>query len=129
MFGEKVRRLVLVSIISMLIIQVSKETCLEIQEKFLVKEILYLYYIAQFAKFSIEMFMGSSNKDNAIQPRFAKKLDLRIYKTMVHTEKIDGGGVETYKIFSIMSHRDNKNKEFYRFETNSIDKYYHRCYF
>ena len=57
-----------------------------------------IYHPVQFKKDTAEVrtLIDLGNKVNAMAPAYAKKLDLRVRKTDVGTQKIDGSTLETY---------------------------------
>lgn len=66
----------LVLAISACITETSKKIDLKAQKKFEFKQILSIYYPAQFRKFLIEVFIDSNNKGIIIEPSLTRKLCL-----------------------------------------------------
>ena len=59
-----------------------------------------IYYLVQFWKGSsqVQALLNSGSEVNAMNPAYAEKLGLRIRKTNVGTQKIDGSSLDTFGI-------------------------------
>ena len=60
----------------------------------------YIHYSVQFKKDTVKVqaLIDSGSEVNAMAPTYAKKLGLRVRKTDVDAQKIDGSTLETYGI-------------------------------
>ena len=78
------------------------------------ERVLCIWYFVTF-KDQIEALLDSKSKVNAMSQAFAYQLGLKIWKTNVKTQKIDGITLETYRIivftFFILD-KDNKERFF-----------------
>ena len=57
-----------------------------------------IHYLVWFQKEQVRALLDSGSKVNAINPAFARKLDLHIRKTNVGAQKIDGSALKTFKM-------------------------------
>lgn len=96
--------------------EVSKEIDAKAHKESEVQHIPYIYHPTQVGEFPIKILFDSGNKVNAIKPSFAKKLSLRIDKTNVSSQKIDGSRLETYGIIIVFFQVYNKDGKFCYFE-------------
>ena len=55
-----------------------------------------IYYPVRFQEKQIRALLDSSSEVNAMSPAYAKKLGLKIRKTNVEAQKIDGSALETF---------------------------------
>ena len=56
----------------------------------------------------VQALIDSRNEDNAMAPAYTKKLGLRVQKTDVGTQKIDGSPLKTYSIVIVGFQIQNK---------------------
>ena len=66
-------------------------------EKVVVK-VLCIYYLVQFQEEQVRALFNSGSKVNAINPDYVWKLGLKIRKTNVGAQKIDGSALETFEM-------------------------------
>ena len=66
----------------------------------ILEHIPYIYYPIQFKKNvdKVQAFIDSKSEVNIIAPVYEKKLDLRVQKTDVKAQKIEGPILKTYDI-------------------------------
>lgn len=75
---QRAKKPVSVLAISMSITKTGKKIDPKPPEKSELQQVACIYSPAQYGKFSIEIFIDSNNKDNAMLPSFVRKLDPRI---------------------------------------------------
>ena len=61
-------------------------------------KILCIYYLIRFQKNQIKALLNNGSKINAMNPNFAQKLDLKVWKTNVGAQKIDNSALKTFEI-------------------------------
>lgn len=76
----------------------SKKANPEASERSELQWVPYIYYLAQFNEFLIQVFINSNNKVNAMQLSFIKKLGFYIYKTNVDAQKINSNWQKTFRM-------------------------------
>ena len=64
----------------------------------IVIKVLYIYYLVQFQKKLNKALLNSSSEVNAINPDYVQKLELKIRKTNIRAQKIDGSDLKTFGI-------------------------------
>lgn len=94
----------------------NNKTGFKIHKKFELQGVSYDHYPTRLIEFFFKALVKSDSKLNAIKPGFARKLGLRIYKTNVSTQKINGSKLETYEIVIALFEVDDKVKKFRFFE-------------
>ena len=55
-----------------------------------------IQYPVQFQEKQVKVLLNSGNEVNAINPNFAQKLGLKVWKTNVRVQKIDGSTLEIF---------------------------------
>lgn len=95
----KVKKLILVWATSTLVISASKKAQAA-KNIIILGQILYIYYLAQFEKDNkiIRALIDFGSKINIIIPVYIFKLDLKVWKTDVRTQKINSLSLATYKM-------------------------------
>ena len=63
-----------------------------------VVKVPYIYYPVWFQEEQVKALLDSSSEINAMNSDFAWKLDLKVWKTNVGAQKIDGSALETFGI-------------------------------
>ena len=61
----------------------------------------YIYYLVQFQEKQIRALLNSNSEINAMNPNFAQKLGLKIWKTNVGAQKIDSSTLEIFEMIII----------------------------
>ena len=102
---SKAKKLVLVSAASSSVTGVSKEaqvTQVAREEKKVILDwVLCIYYLIQFWKDKgaiVQALINSDSEVNAITPAYAKQLGVRIQKTDVRAQRINGLSLDTFEI-------------------------------
>lgn len=83
--------------------------------KLKLQQILYIQYLIQFGQYLIKAFIDFVSKVNTIQLSFIKKLGLRIRKTNVGAQKIDGNRLKTFNIVIasfLVENKDGRSRLF-----------------
>ena len=57
-----------------------------------------IQYLVQFQEKQVKALLNSGSKVNVMNLDFARKLDLKIWKTNVGAQKIDGSALETFRM-------------------------------
>ena len=57
-----------------------------------------IQYPVRFQKKQVKILLNSGSEVNAMNPNFARKLGLKVWKTNVGAQKIDGSVLETFGI-------------------------------
>lgn len=100
------------SAISASISKTTKKITLKIQGGSALQRVPYIHYPTQFDDFSVEALIDLGSKVNVMQPSFAKKLDIRIYKTNVGAQDIDDNKLEIYGMLTALWQVYDKNQKF-----------------
>ena len=58
----------------------------------------YIYYPVRFQEKQVRALLNSDSKVNAMNPNYLQKLGLKIWKTNIGAQKIDGSALETFEI-------------------------------
>lgn len=74
------------------ITEASQKTSTKVEERSEFQQVLYIYYVAEFDKFLIEMLIDSDSKINAMQWSFMKKVCFRICKSMSQVRRFKAAG-------------------------------------
>ena len=61
-----------------------------------VVRVLCIQYPVRFEEEQVKALLNSGSEVNAMNPNFARKLDLKVWKTNVGAQKIDGSALETF---------------------------------
>lgn len=71
------------------------------------EQVPYIWYLVTF-KDQTKTLLDSKNKVNTMSQAFAHQLGLKIYKTNVEVQKIDGTTLKTYRIIVFIFSVSNK---------------------
>lgn len=77
-----------------------------------------IQYLTQFGQHLVKTPINSGSEVNLLQPNFARKLDLHVYKTDVGIQKINGSRLETFGMIIVFFLVENNNRRFCFFEEN-----------
>ena len=61
-----------------------------------VVKVPYIHYLVWFQEEQIKILLNNGSEVNAINPIFVRKLGLKIWKTKVRAQKINGSTLETF---------------------------------
>ena len=65
-------------------------------EKVVLERVPYIHYPVQFQEEQVRALLDSGSEVNAMSPAYAERLGLKIRKTNVGAQKIDGSALETF---------------------------------
>ena len=69
-----------------------------------------IYYLVQFQEKQVRVLLDSGSEINAMNPNYARKLGLKIRKTNIGAQKIDGSALETFRmVFANFQIEDKAN--------------------
>lgn len=102
MHGQNAKKLVLFSATFGLMTEASKIAKPKTLEENKFQQVLYIPFLAQYDRFSMEALIDLGSKINVMQPNFIRKQGFRIYKTNMDPPKIDNSRLNIYKMVILL---------------------------